>query len=300
MARRKKHAEHANHERWLVSYADFITLLFAFFVVMFAVSQVDTKKMGRFSESFKGAIDFNMFDNGKSGLMPEEIPQGSMSGENGRAEVKEKSIRAREDIRKDLMAAGGKLGGVKVIDDHGDLILRLPETLLFSIGQADIQETGSEVLKVIAEELMNRPVRIRIEGHTDSTPIHTDRFPSNWELSTARATAVIEYWLADLHFDPKRLAASGYGEWHPIASNDTAEGRAQNRRVDIIILATSSEELDQIAAGTDAGENELLITAPDASVTPDASVDASRVEDARADARVEDARADAHTVEREK
>lgn len=242
MARKKKHPEHANHERWLVSYADFITLLFAFFVVMFAVSQVDTNKMGRFTESFKGALDWQVFDQGNSGILPDSPPAGMMNEEQQKAaRVKAQFVEDREEIRKDLIqkaGAGGKLAGLKVLDVHGELVLRLPETLLFAVGQAEVQKSGQDVLEAIGAELRDRPVRVRVEGHTDATPIHTDRFPSNWELSTARATAVIEYWLETSHFDPSRLAAAGYGEWHPIASNDTVEGRAQNRRVDVIIVAS--------------------------------------------------------------
>ncbi len=244
MARKKKHPEHANHERWLVSYADFITLLFAFFVVMFAVSQVDSQKLGRLSESFKGAIDWELFDKGSRGLLSDAVP-GKETPESTESKARDKFVKAREAIRKEILdkiAKNGDLSGIKVLDVHGELVLRLPDTTLFAVGQAELQAPGQRILEAIAHVLEKRRVRVRVEGHTDASPIHTARFPSNWDLATARSTAVITFWVDKLHFDPRRLAAAGYAEWHPIASNDTPDGRAQNRRVDIIIVAADADD----------------------------------------------------------
>jgi chemotaxis protein MotB len=120
---------------------------------------------------------------------------------------------------------------------HGELVLRLPEKLMFDRAEAILRGEGGEALVAIAEELAERPVRIRVEGHTDATPIHTPRFPSNWELSQSRAMAVVRFFLEDGKIAPVRLAAAGYGEHHPVASNDSLEGKAQNRRVDLIVVA---------------------------------------------------------------
>lgn len=241
MGRRKKPEEHVNHERWLVSYADFITLLFAFFVVMFAVSQVDSKKVGRFSESFQEALEGQVFDSRGRGILPGDTaaasaphaakPHGSANGDDF---VKQKTS-IRDALSKRAIRAPA-LSGLKFVDARGELVLRMPDRLMFGVGDATLSADGKSALAEITEELAERPVRVRIEGHTDDAPIHTARFPTNWELSTARATAVVSFIVGTKLVAPERLSAAGYGEYHPAASNDTSEGRAQNRRVDIVVL----------------------------------------------------------------
>lgn len=250
MARKKKPEEHANHERWLVSYADFITLLFAFFVVMFAVSQVDSKKMGRFTESFNEALEWQVLNGDGRGLMQGQKPagNGSPSSQVSSPFPKPHEFAADKDqIRKGLTRKAStipELAGLTMLELRGELVLRLPERLMFEVGEATMHPDGKIALDAITEELRARPVRIRIEGHTDSAPIRTPKYPSNWELSTARAMAVVAFLVESRKLEPARLAAAGYGEHHPIASNDSAEGRAQNRRVDIIVVAevSSSKE----------------------------------------------------------
>jgi chemotaxis protein MotB len=241
MARRKKAEEHANHERWLVSYADFITLLFALFVVMFAVSQVDYHKVGRFTESFAEALEWQVLHGEGGGLMkgrPTPAATSTAAKESGLPKAHE-SLGEKESIRKGLQKRAQTipaLAGLIILEAHGELVLRLPERLMFDVGEALIHEDGKKALEAISEELSKRDVRIRIEGHTDNAPIRTVRYPSNWELSTARGASVVAFMLGTGKLDPKRLAAAGYSEHHPIASNDTVEGRAQNRRVDIIVV----------------------------------------------------------------
>ena len=246
MAKKHKHPEHVNHERWLVSYADFMTLLFAFFVVMFASSKVDSNKLGRFTESFTTAVTWNMFDSpGGQGMMPhdtgkgfvgdepsdEEEPKKSSGKGSGEAETKElkSKIEAKLKEQKDLVS-------LKVIEAHGEIILRLPERLLFDVGAADIRPEGKHAVLLIAAELAQHDVAVRVEGHTDAAPIHTDKFPSNWELSGARAMTVLRVITETKMMTPERLSGAGYGQHHPIASNDTVEGRAQNRRVDLVVV----------------------------------------------------------------
>lgn len=246
MAKKHKHPEHVNHERWLVSYADFITLLFAFFVVMFAVSQVDSKKVGRFSESFHESLEWEVFnEKGGQGLLPgvknQKVVADVLPPQNNEAEKKNaKATAQRDQIRKALQKkaeAMRQLSGLSLVEVHGELVVRLPEKLMFSIGDSTIQEDGRAALQAIADELTVRDVRVRVEGHTDSTPIRSGRYPSNWELSMARAMAVVAFFLDGNKIPPDRLGAAGYGEFHPIASNETWDGRAQNRRVDLIIVA---------------------------------------------------------------
>ncbi len=248
MARKKKHPEHVNHERWLVSYADFITLLFAFFVVMFAVSQVDSKKVGRFSESFERALESNAFNSKGKGLLPAEgqqkkapttkdmklpvpIKSGVLPGEK-------QQIRANLGKRAE---SAHVLSGLAILEIHGELVLRLPERLMFAVGDAQISDDGRLALGLIADEVAARHVRLRVEGHTDNAPIRTARFPSNWELSTTRATSVVAFLVDTKKIDPARLSAAGYSEYHPVAENDSVEGRKMNRRVDIVVVAAEDD-----------------------------------------------------------
>jgi chemotaxis protein MotB len=258
MARRKKkHPEHVSNERWLVSYADFITLLFAFFVVMFAVSQVDSKKVGRFTQSFHDALEWQVMgqSTGRQGGGGPDVMQVIPSFTNARAaKVARDFEEEKTAIRRGLVKRLGNvpmLAGLNILEVHGELVLRLPEKLMFDRGEAILRPEGGEALVAIAEELAARPVRIRVEGHTDATPIHTPRFPSNWELSQSRAMAVVRFFLEDGKIAPVRLAAAGYGEHHPVSSNDTLEGKAQNRRVDLIVVADLEGATQEESGPTD-------------------------------------------------
>lgn len=257
MARKKKHAEHVNHERWLISYADFITLLFAFFVVMFAVSQVDSKKVGRFQDSFSLAVGISTNERGylprmesdgaplAASMLPiDQLPE--LEGNKGEGEGDEppKFPQQLAELEKDLtqlQALEDKLVGLKVLRRGNDLVLRLDATALFDSGDDKLRDGAMEMLVAIADEVRDRPVDLRVEGHTDDQPIKTLRFRSNWDLSTARATTVLVGLKERGRLNPKRLAAVGYAEFHPIGDNKTPEGRQMNRRVDFVVSVTSSE-----------------------------------------------------------
>jgi chemotaxis protein MotB len=233
MARKKKHPEHVNHERWLISYADFITLLFAFFVVMFAVSKTDSSKVGRFTESFSKAIGIDTFPESGAGL----LPSGTTPLAKGDPEapmVLAPELEALKAELDSLRAAGELPSGLLVLQRRNELVIRLSDGLFFAAGDDALSESSVKALRKLARELEARKVDIRVEGHTDDRPIHTPRFRSNWELSTARATSVVSV-LADEKVSPARLSAAGYGEFHPVGPNATDEGRRQNRRVDIIV-----------------------------------------------------------------
>jgi chemotaxis protein MotB len=135
-----------------------------------------------------------------------------------------------------------KFVSTKITQKEG-LVITFSEKYMFDSGKADIYPEAKEVIKNIAALLVDEPNRIAIEGHTDNTPIKTPEFPSNWELSTKRATNVLKYLLEELKFDPKRLTAAGYGEWHPVAPNDTPENKAKNRRVDLIVRRLDIDEM---------------------------------------------------------
>jgi chemotaxis protein MotB len=261
MAKKKKHPEHVNHERWLVSYADFITLLFAFFVVMFAASNSDQKKAGKIAQAvqvaFKEMAVFTptgkvvpLYDEG--GLPSDtkavvgnthsafDSTQFVASGKPGEA-AKKAIGEVKQELEKILKEEISKQN-VRLAEDSRGLTVSLAETGFFDSGSAVMHPESLAVVDRIAETLRPLSYSIRVEGHTDNTPIHTAQFPSNWELSTARATFVLEYLIDHSKLSPQRLSAVGYGEYRPVATNSTPEGRGANRRVDLVVLGAIAEK----------------------------------------------------------
>ena len=241
MARKKKHPEHVNHERWLISYADFITLLFAFFVVMFAVSKVDSNKVGRFTESFSKAVGIEMFAESGAGLMP-----GGQTPAPGETTAAVRDVLPAElaELKSRLTDPKSKAPmppGLQFLDRRNELVIRLSEGLIFAPGDDTLKDPAMKAMSALATQLEGRKIDIRIEGHTDDRPIRTVRFRSNWDLSTARATAVVAA-LATSGIPPASLSAAGYGEFHPVAKNGTDEGRRQNRRVDIVLSVAPPQD----------------------------------------------------------
>jgi len=267
MARKKKHREEEteNAERWLVSYADFITLLFAFFVTMYAISRVDESKLGSVVESLQRALGSNIFmqtSQAESGVLhpasqPIDVALVRVSAEKEQRAAKEDFEKLAAEIKKKMEEGSKNNGGqgeaslsqLKFIIDKRGLVLRFSERFFFDSGDASIRSEVIPMLDVLAQSLEKIPNHIRIEGHTDSVPISTLRFPSNWELSTARATSIVRYFLTHFKFEPNQLSAAGYGEFRPIASNQNSEGRTQNRRVDIVILSAKEKESEPDAKG---------------------------------------------------
>jgi chemotaxis protein MotB len=243
---KKKHPEHVNHERWLVSYADFITLLFAFFVVLFASSQSDKKKQLKLSEAMQTAFtplgtfdahsktppltDINASAITNSIPSPIVRPLPSASTES----LEETEARLRKLIDEQVAAGGIPPGGIAMRITPDGLVISLHEAGFFPSGSAEVRPASIPMISILATTLPTGP--LRVEGHTDNVPIHTAQFASNWELSTARSTAIARLLLEHGPIDPVNLAAAGYAEFHPVASNATEDGRTQNRRVDIILL----------------------------------------------------------------
>ncbi len=258
MAKKVKHPEHVNHERWLISYADFITLLFAFFVVMFAVSKVDSKKVGRFEESFSLAVGVSSHERG---YLPREgdgppvqmmaMPQittddGKRTGPStavfcasgggaGTANELPQQLAELQAVLEDQRAQDPSLAHVKIVRRGQELVLRLEATAVFGSGDERVKADALPTLAAIADEVRGRDVQVRVEGHTDDHPIRTARFRSNWDLATARATSVVSELVRRGGLPPNQIAAVGYAEFRPIAPNDTSEGRAKNRRVDFVL-----------------------------------------------------------------
>jgi chemotaxis protein MotB len=268
--RRKKHLEHSSHERWLISYADFITLLFAFFVVLYASAQVDKRKVGQLAMAIQVAFQqMGIFD--ASNTKPEtansepmpfskvqmvenaervqalgrlvNAPRGALGESPDRPDMNE--------IQKQLETAlASQIGKhtVSVTPTKEGIVVSLREVGFFDSGSTSLRPEAEPTLAEFVNVIGPRRVRVRIEGHTDDVPIHSTRFASNWELSTSRATEIIKLLITRYGVAPLRLSASGYSEFYPVASNATPEGRAMNRRIDMVILNSQSDMAPPVPA----------------------------------------------------
>ncbi|MGH9396974.1 MAG: flagellar motor protein MotB [Terriglobia bacterium] len=252
MSRKKKTPEHVNHERWLISYGDFITLLFALFVVLFASSQVDKSKTRQVAMSIQSAFEqLGIFtsDSGRAETAKVKmIENASRSMALPMAESELNKVRGPmymkgelKDIRAALtMVLSPEIAhhAVNIRLTRDGLVVSLQEIGFFDSGSAVMKPNALPVLSKIAAILAHAPQNIRVEGHTDNVPIHNSQYASNWDLSTARATEVLDLLITRFSIAPERLAAAGYAKYHPVVSNATANGRARNRRVDIVVLRT--------------------------------------------------------------
>lgn len=246
MARRKHEEEHENHERWLVSYADFITLLFAFFVVMYAISSVNEGKYRILSNSLGVAF---------SGITPKApalkdpvesarpvitMPLPAQSSAQRANDAATKREKARmTNIARDILKAMAPLisqGKVRVTQTNRGVSVEINASVLFAPGEAKLSPLSEKALRAVAEVLVNVDNDIQVEGHTDNVPINNAMFPSNWELSAVRASSVVRLFLAS-GVAEKRMVAMGHGANQPVDSNDTTEGRLRNRRVQLMILS---------------------------------------------------------------
>jgi chemotaxis protein MotB len=252
---RKKAPAHANHERWLVSYADFMTLLFAFFVVMFASSQSDKNKAKDVSDSVRQALEHGQFSAAISTVL------GRGKHEARKAPLSKELTQEREnpsppppappethppDLAKSLdtlqkgLGTDLKNGKLQLRLDARGLIISMREKGFFASGDSSIAPDSLPILAKIAAVVQALPNPVRLEGHTDARPIHNSRFHSNWELSTARSIAMLELLRDRFQISPSRMAVAGYAENSPADTNDTEEGRAHNRRVDLVLLSAGA------------------------------------------------------------
>jgi chemotaxis protein MotB len=251
MRRRGKTEDGSHPERWMVSYADFMTLLFALFVVLFASSYQDKKTVQRVSSAVKNGFhemgsfvgsdsvqDARSSDVSRLGsvLSPNDNGGATVSGTPGNV-----GIDVVELHRKLTKALGKEIERREVelrMTPEG-FVISLHELGFFDSGQARLLPGATDKIKRIAAVLMEYGLDMRVEGHSDNVPIHNAAFSSNWDLSTARAMAVAMMLIDEAGFDPQRMSIAGYAQYHPTASNDTPEGRQANRRVDIVIVAVS-------------------------------------------------------------
>jgi chemotaxis protein MotB len=251
---RRRHGEgHENHERWLVSYADFITLLFAFFVVMFASTQADKAKARQVSDSVRQALEHGQFSAVLSTVLGRGRHEASRPPQNGgRAGQPDSPPTAPSDPESphnpaDLARALTTLhdglntelesGKIEIRLEGRGLVISLRESAFFASGDDTVAVSSYEILAKIAAVIRGLSQQIRLEGYTDSIPIHNSRFRSNWELSAARSIAMLELLRQRYGFARERMSVAGYAENAPADTNDTEEGRAHNRRVDLVVLS---------------------------------------------------------------
>ena len=244
---RKKEKERENHERWLVSYADFITLLFAFFVVMFASSQADKGKAQQVSDSVKKALEGDHMpavlaailggtvgDKGTGNAMqhgPGGVVRAAAEEKQPLAELVPSLRILTEELKKEIES-----GQIQVSMQTRGLVVSFNQAALFPSGEDVISTDAYSGLEKVAAAINKLPNPVRLEGHTDSVPIRTARFHSNWELSAARSIALLELLSTRFGVPRMRMSIAGYAESAPVASNETEAGRARNRRADIVIL----------------------------------------------------------------
>jgi chemotaxis protein MotB len=227
---------HVNHERWVISYADFVTLLFAFFVVMFATANADKGKARAVAEAVKAALDPKANPHAKEIIKELLAKDKKITPETAKQTVAEltPSLNLLQQKLKDEI----QRGEVELHLEPRGLTVSFKQAALFDSGDATIKDSAYSALAKVADAILKLPNQIRLEGHTDNVPIHNDHFRNNWELSSARSIAVLLFLSDRFEVPVKRLAVSGYADVAPVASNETEDGRARNRRVDVIILSS--------------------------------------------------------------
>ncbi|HQR05107.1 MAG: flagellar motor protein MotD [Proteobacteria bacterium] len=251
MSRRRPHEEeYENHDRWLVSYADFITLLFAFFVVMYAISSVNEGKYRVLSDALTSAFK-NVPGNSSGALVsinpnaptpiaiPLRKPQPGIKADANLRQNRERMQTMAKDI-KEALSPLVKDGMVRITENGRGLTIEINASVLFAPGDATLDPVAIKALTAVAKVMASDAFPVVVEGHTDNSPINSPMFPSNWELSGVRASSVVRLFIAN-GVDPRRLTAIGYADQRPVADNVSAEGRQRNRRVAINIEAQSPD-----------------------------------------------------------
>lgn len=243
---RKRHEDHENHERWLVSYADFITLLFAFFVVMYATSTNNVDKQKEFENSVRVNLRLNGSGGEKSsGAVPDagEIIAEHLQGTEGPQQgfpQKGKSAEAADYttryLSKQISADAQKALGMQVRHDAVGVRVSLAASAVFPEGEYKMKRSALETLNKLGDLLKQTDKKVIIEGHTDDQAMESANVPSNWELGSLRATSVVRYLIKYQNIDPKRLAAISYADQKPLVPNDSPEHRAENRRIEVLIV----------------------------------------------------------------
>lgn len=238
---------------WMTTFGDMMTLLLVFFVLLYSFSSMDVEKFQGFISALQSQL--GILQGGKTITENPNIDAGTLGDDYAQAPQNIQQIMRELD---NYIESNGLGERVNVENKRKGLVISLTGEILYEQGRADIREQGIEVLAMISDILKGIPNDIMIEGHTDNLPIRTDEFPSNWELSTARAVNVIKFLIEERDFDPARLSAAGYSEYRPVADNNTAESRAENRRVEVVVLNsqyTVNNGNDNMADNTEEGGN---------------------------------------------
>ena len=246
MARKKKQEDGGlTGDEWLGTYSDCVTLLLTFFILLYSMSTVDAQKIKAISEAFSvmtgsksdSILEFRNED-GNEPIIGGESKNDNLGQQSAESEVQSKMYdKIKEYLEKNQMTAN--VADVKA--DNRGVIIELRDNILFDSGQADLIEGSTDVLDKVNALISTLPNKIVVEGHTDNVPISNSKFPSNWELSTMRATTVVRYFVEDCGQDPARVSAQGYGEYKPLVENTSDENRAKNRRVNILIVSNNEE-----------------------------------------------------------
>ena len=247
MARKKKQEGGGlTGDEWLGTYSDCVTLLLTFFILLYSMSTVDAQKVKAISEAFSimtgnqadSILEYQNAD-GNQPVIGGESKNDNLGQESTNDEVQNQKMyeKIKQYMEKNEMTAS--IAEVKS-DDRG-VIIELRDNVLFDSGQADLIPQSTEILDKVNALISTLPNKIVVEGHTDNVPISNYKFPSNWELSTVRATTVVRYFVENCGQDPSRISAQGYGEYKPLVENTTDENRAKNRRVNILIVANNEE-----------------------------------------------------------
>jgi len=224
--RRIKIDEHENTERWLLTYADLITLLLAFFIVLYSMSVIDSKKVGDILKALNGVL--------RGGELV--IPKEYVDNAPGHGLLKLGDLRMIERQLDKRFGQINQINAIKTETTERGLVIHIMESALFEESSAQLEPKALSILDIVSDQLRPLPNHIRIEGHTDNRHINTSTYPSNWELSSARATEVVKYLISDKVIEPGRISALGYGEFRPLKPNTSVENRAANRRIDVVIL----------------------------------------------------------------
>ena len=241
MARKKVNRDEPKGDEWLATYSDCVTLLMTFFVLLYAMSSVDENKMRALSQAFRTVmageagdtiLEYSLY-NGDVPLIGGEIPTDTIDGEKIEESMYYQVSKFVADH--DLEAV------VDIIESDLGVVIQLRDNILFETSKSDLRSESKEILDSISGLISSLNNNIVVEGHTDNKPINTAEFPSNWELSVDRAVNVVRYFVENGKIDPKRLSATGYGEFQPIVDNDTEENMEKNRRVNILIMTNDKE-----------------------------------------------------------
>lgn len=266
MSKKNKHQDHEEHadESWLLPYSDLMTLLLALFIVLFGMSTVDAKKFQEMSEAFSsvltggsGVLEQNAFDsNTKNSNSNNEIPKPSSDGQNTQLVRKEQEdLEALQKRINDYIKQNGLTNDLATKLNQSQLMITISDKALFPSGEAEVKPDSRKLAKAISSMLQQfSDYEVIVSGHTDNVPISNSEFASNWDLSSVRALNFMKILLLNNQLDPKKFSAIGYGEYHPVASNDTGAGRAKNRRVEVSIIRKYQNGNQQL--GVTAAQNQ--------------------------------------------